>query len=172
MWYNIIYMSDHPLQDIFSDLLSNRELYAALRPVLLLNAWSEIAGDIVAKKTQAVSLNNGMLEVKVSNHSILTELELNKSLLIIKYQKRFGKKIISDINFKYGRLSKTKDNYADSEPKTDNNKIPSEVIKNAPKLPTAVTKGVRQEVLDELEPAISKIAVAIDWNNKKIKDGS
>ena len=159
-------MTDHLLQNAFSEMLKERKLYKALRPVLLMNAWDEIVGDVVAKRTQTTKLENGILQVKVSSHSMMAELELNKQLILEKIQKRFGKKIISDIQFKYGRLSKKNDEFS-IEKTVKKDEVSTEIIRKTTTLPPETTKGVRQEILDEIEPAVAKIGAAINLNNKK-----
>ena len=159
-------MANNVLQDVFSEMLKERELYKMLRPVLMMNAWDEIVGDVVAKRTQTIRVENRILQVKVSSHSMMAELELNKQLILEKIQKRFGKNIVSDIQFKYGRISTKNIDFNKEEIATED-KTPTEMIKKTTKLSPEITKGIRKEVLDEVEPAVAKIGAAIKLNNSK-----
>lgn len=155
---------EESLHDIFRELLYDPKLYPALRPAIVLNAWEEIVGKLVSKRTAAIKIENSTLIVNVNSHSMLDELELQKKIILEKYHKRFGKKIIKDIHFRSGAISTPKP--AD-EPFTKNKKgIPVNIIQNAKPLPEEITEGVSDEVLKELGGTMAKISAAIEWNNE------
>lgn len=87
------------------DLLSNALLHIGNiyqdRPDLILAAWPEIIGPKLAAMTQAVSIYDGILTVKVKNstlHSLLCRHDKFRILAII--QQRFPKTDIQNIVFR------------------------------------------------------------------------
>jgi len=160
-------MSEEILQDIFKEFLHDPKLYPALRQALLLNAWGNIVGDMVKKGTYPLSLQSGILTVNVSSHSMLAELELNKNIILQKYQKQFGKRAIKDIAFKTGRVSFKTFEKDDSD--SSKTQMITDIIKNVKPLPDEVTNGVSEETLNDMTTVMEKIGAVIDWNNKNLK---
>jgi predicted nucleic acid-binding Zn ribbon protein len=70
----------------------------------LLLIWLEAVGEMGAKNSKPVSLNNGVLSVIVKNSSWSQELSLKKRWVIKKLQTAFGKDLIHDIRFKTGSI--------------------------------------------------------------------
>ncbi len=74
-----------------------------LRPDLILAAWPALIGERLAPMTQAVSLEEGVLTVKVKNSSLLSLLAQHESSRLIKeLRKKFPNANIRNIRFCIG----------------------------------------------------------------------
>ncbi len=70
---------------------------------LVLLAWPEIIGEKLAPMTKAHRLYEGVLEVKVSNSTLLSILTYKeKRILLKKIKEKFPKTDIKDIRFRIG----------------------------------------------------------------------
>lgn len=89
--------------EILPGILSNLTGRFKDQPHLILEAWPQIVGEKVSKLSRAVSFNEGVLEVRVRNSSLLSLLvEHEKNRLLTQLKKRFPKVKILDICFKIG----------------------------------------------------------------------
>ena len=61
--------------------------------------WDEIVEPKVRKNTEATKIESGTLTVKATNAVWRQELQLKKSEIIIKLNKKIGKDIVKDIRF-------------------------------------------------------------------------
>jgi len=68
----------------------------------LLDSWQKIAGDFVAKNTEPVSLNHGVLMLKVVQPSMRFHLEQLKMKLLKNLQQDLGKSLIKQVKFVLG----------------------------------------------------------------------
>lgn len=93
-------LTSHKVGDLLPNVLSQiSEVYQA-RPDLVLAAWPDIIGPKLAAMTQAVSLYNGILKIKVKNstlHSLLSRHDKFRILSII--QQKFPRAEIQNIEF-------------------------------------------------------------------------
>lgn len=70
---------------------------------LVLLAWPQIVGEHLAPMTKAKRLFEGVLEVTVSNSSLLSILSIQeKATLLKKLKEKFPKTDIKDIRFRIG----------------------------------------------------------------------
>ena len=94
-------VTSHKVSDLLGTVLSKiNEVYQE-RPDLLLAAWPDIIGPKLAPMTQAVSLCEGVLTVKVKNstlHSLLSRHDKNRILATI--QRKFPKAGVQNIMFR------------------------------------------------------------------------
>lgn len=73
------------------------------RSDLILLAWSEIIGEQFAPMARAKSFKEGVLNVEVSNSSLLSILSYQeKNILLKKLREKFPKTAIKDIRFRIG----------------------------------------------------------------------
>ena len=91
------------LKDLLPQMLAEISKKHHERPDLVLAVWPEIIGEKLAPMTQALSLNEGILTVKVKNstlHSLLVQHE--KSKLLKRLRERFPSSSIRNIIFRIG----------------------------------------------------------------------
>jgi len=94
-------VTSHQVSDILSGVLSKICSTHQERPDLILASWPEIIGPKLAPMTQAISLIDGVLTVKVKNstlHSLLSRHDKFRILAAIK--QRFPKANIHNIMFR------------------------------------------------------------------------
>lgn len=91
------------IKDLLPEILTDLAKKAGERPYLIIEAWSEVVGERIAKMTRAVGFNDGILKVLVTNSTLLSLLaEHEKRRLTAIFQKRFPKVKFRDIFFKIG----------------------------------------------------------------------
>lgn len=89
--------------DILPSVMRKIDRVYAKKPVRVLEVWPMIIGEKLAPFTKAVSLENGILTVKVKNSTLLSLLSREeKNNLLIKLQKKFSRDTVRNINFRIG----------------------------------------------------------------------
>lgn len=94
-------VTTHRVGDLLSAVLSQIGSVYQDRPDLVLAAWPDIIGDKLAPMTQAISLVDGVLTVKVKNstlHSLLSRHDKFRILAALK--ERFPKVKVNNIVFR------------------------------------------------------------------------
>lgn len=96
-------LTNKKLSDLLPKALSSIGALHRDRPDLILAAWPEIIGETLAKMTKAVSFDNGILLVKVSNstlYSLLSQQERGRLLRCLR--EKFPTNGIKNIYFRIG----------------------------------------------------------------------
>jgi len=70
----------------------------------ILNSWEEAVGEGVAERTQAIRVQNRVLQVKVANSVWMQELQFMKELIMQKLHQQAGKNILQDLRFFLGEI--------------------------------------------------------------------
>ena len=74
-----------------------------LREEEVKNAWREIAGEFIAGQSSPDTLRAGVLSVRVTQSSMLYELDrVWKPQILAKLKQRFGARTVRDIRFRIG----------------------------------------------------------------------
>lgn len=101
--YNGTGLTSHKVGDLLSSALSKIGGTWQERPDLVLAAWPQVIGPQLAPMTQAVSLVDGLLTVKVKNstlHSLLSRQDRHRLLAAV--QQRFPRAGVRNIAFRIG----------------------------------------------------------------------
>ena len=61
--------------------------------------WKEVVGKRVAENTTAEKIDHGVLMVRTTTPTWRQELQLQKTTIIKKLNKKLGKKVIKDVRF-------------------------------------------------------------------------
>ena len=61
--------------------------------------WKEVVGKRVADNTTAEKIDHGVLMVRTTTPTWRQELQLQKTIIIKKLNKKLGKKVIKDVRF-------------------------------------------------------------------------
>jgi predicted nucleic acid-binding Zn ribbon protein len=85
--------------NVIAELLNRYGLTQRLKEFEAVAIWPEVAGEHVAKATQAKDVRDGRLFVEVTNSIWRNELYYLKADLIEKLNKKIGQKVINDIFF-------------------------------------------------------------------------
>jgi len=72
---------------------------SALKQERAVFLWEEVVGRVVAKATEALSVDKGVLIVKTDSPTWRQELHMQKKEIINKINKKIGSKAIKEIRF-------------------------------------------------------------------------
>jgi hypothetical protein len=91
------------LKNILPNILNGIEENYAKKPSNILSSWKEIIGKDLAVFTEATSLKDGILVVKVKNSTLYSLLSQHEKEKILKtLQNKFSKEAIRNIIFRIG----------------------------------------------------------------------
>lgn len=91
--------NEHSLHELtlqFINKTGKQQLYAERT---ILQKWPEYIGELCAGQTQCVSINNGVLKVKVKNAALRFELIGRKTMIIEKINADYSIPVVKDILF-------------------------------------------------------------------------
>jgi len=87
------------IDEILESLLPKSPFASGLRVQKVLESWSEIAGEEIARHSRAVGIERGVLVVQVENSVWAQELSLLKPQLLKKLEARLGEDGPKDVRF-------------------------------------------------------------------------
>ncbi len=87
------------IKDVLSRTLAQLGLEQRLRESEAVRVFAEVVGEKVAAKAQAVSINAGVLQVRVPSSAWRQELNFGKAEIIEKLNAALGAAVVSDIYF-------------------------------------------------------------------------
>ncbi len=61
--------------------------------------WNAVVGPVIAQKTEALSIEHGVLLIKVQSPTWRQELQFKKLEILTKLNQKLGKNIVKDIRF-------------------------------------------------------------------------
>ena len=93
-------MNPKSIREILSDYLTGSDFNEINESINLEKSWKHIAGKIIYKNTEIISLKKGELIIKTSNPVWRNELSLQKKELLAKIKKTQPKLIIKEIIFR------------------------------------------------------------------------
>lgn len=92
-----------PIGDPLTKVMAALGLKDRLKEDEVMKAWSEIAGDFIAKHSAPQRLKDGVLTVRVLQPTVHYELDrVWKRELLAKLKARFGSKLVREIRFRIG----------------------------------------------------------------------
>ena len=93
-------MNPKSIREILSDYLTGSDFNEINESINLEKSWKHIAGKIIHKNTEIISLKKGELIIKTSNPVWRNELSLQKKEFLAKIKKTQPKLIIKEIIFR------------------------------------------------------------------------
>jgi len=90
-------MSDSPLKKTIDQLLRAYGYQDQLDEIELIKIYKEQVGQLFANHTQDIAFKNGNLYVKLDSASLKQELNYVKEGLVLKINKKLGRRIVSKI---------------------------------------------------------------------------
>lgn len=97
--------------DILSSIIDRLNLGTGLAGWRAVSAWEEIAGPRYAEHTKALRFDKGRLYIQVDNSSWMTQLGMEKPVLLHKISETIGPGIVRDLMFVVaGRSPREEDN--------------------------------------------------------------
>lgn len=87
---------------ILNNVLNKNPRQKKIKGQMLIDAWPQVAGDIISAKSQVLSFADGILYVWVKDSVWSQHLALHKSVLIRNLNKKAGTRQLTDIRFQLG----------------------------------------------------------------------
>lgn len=91
--------NEHSLQDLLNNFLSKNKKDVLYHECNIVNIWNETMGDLIVRYTDSISMQNGILYVRMLHAALRFELAGNKSELIRKLNDKAGVEVVKNIVF-------------------------------------------------------------------------
>lgn len=88
-----------PVDDLVLQFLRHTGLETPLLQRRLINAWEDVAGELVAKYTVEKHISNQTLMVKISNPALRADLSMMRSQFVKSLNSKVGSNVIYDVKF-------------------------------------------------------------------------
>ena len=88
------------ISEVIQELLKKNNMKSRLDETTITQKWEEVVGKTMAKYTQKVYVNKGILYVEVTSSVARNELAMNRSILIERLNEITGSETIKDIIFR------------------------------------------------------------------------
>ena len=89
------------IQIAIQNFLKRSGLNSGVEQQKALKVWGKTVGNKISKNTEPISVKNGILEIKTTNSVWRQELQIQKTEIIKRLNKRLKKNIIKEIRFKW-----------------------------------------------------------------------
>ncbi|HXK82109.1 MAG TPA: DUF721 domain-containing protein, partial [Bacteroidales bacterium] len=90
----------HTLSELIKFYKKKHHLEQGINETRLINAWSEVVGTIIAKKTKQIEIRNRKLYISLNSSVVRNELMQLKPDLIRRLNEETGSNTITDIFFR------------------------------------------------------------------------
>jgi predicted nucleic acid-binding Zn ribbon protein len=91
-----------PIRNILAELMARRGFARVQSAGAMEAAWSEAAGEMMAKYTRVGAVKRGKLEVVAVNSMLVQELTFQKQKLLAALKKALPDESIKDLRFRVG----------------------------------------------------------------------
>ncbi len=88
--------------DLLGGILEDLRLREGIEESRIRDAWTEVAGEFVARQTEPVSLHQGVLTLRVLQPAMRFHLEQSRGQLLKRLKTHLGPKIVSDVRLVLG----------------------------------------------------------------------
>ena len=88
------------ISEVIQELLKKNNMKSRLDETTITQKWEEVVGKTMAKYTQKVYVNKGILYVEVTSSVARNELAMNRSILIEQLNEITGSETIKEIIFR------------------------------------------------------------------------
>lgn len=93
----MIYYDVKPLGELIQAFYEQHRGPGYLDEVKVVDSWPQVVGPFIASHTIDLSVNNGVLYIRVDSDALRNELSYSKSLLMKNLNERVGKEILKEI---------------------------------------------------------------------------
>lgn len=93
----MIYYDVKPLGELIQAFYEQHRGPEYLDEVKVVESWPQVVGPFIASHTIDLSVNNGVLYIRVDSDALRNELSYSKSLLMKNLNERVGKEILKEI---------------------------------------------------------------------------
>ncbi|MEN8224634.1 MAG: DUF721 domain-containing protein [Bacteroidota bacterium] len=91
--------NDQTLGDVIRELLSTYRLEGKVKQARIIEAWPEVAGEMITNHTRDIYFKGSKLFVKLDSPALKTELGYSKTRIIDSLNDFVGEKVVVDIVF-------------------------------------------------------------------------
>ncbi len=102
------------ISSIIDTILTRKGLKKKIGLYRALEVWDDTVGAQIAANTEPVAIRRGVLEVKVSNHGWLQQLQFLKPEIVEKLNRRIGKRVVKNLFLRIGEIGKEEECRHDS----------------------------------------------------------
>jgi predicted nucleic acid-binding Zn ribbon protein len=89
----------HGLKDLLQRFLRSSPLAEGLERQRALEIWPEVVGELIAAHSEAISLEGGVLHVRVDSSVWAQELTMEQTRIKAGFARRLGKGAVREIRF-------------------------------------------------------------------------
>lgn len=89
--------NERSLKEALEGLIQDYGLRAKLDEQAIRAAWTDVAGEMIARHTQSLDLRRGKLTVKVDSAPLRQELHFMRTTLVELLNKRFEREVVKEI---------------------------------------------------------------------------
>lgn len=89
----------NPISEVVKDLIEHYRLQDRFDEIRILEAWNEVLGNTVARRTKKIQIQDQVLFVKLESASLKQELVMAKSRILKDLNQVVGKEVLTDLIF-------------------------------------------------------------------------
>ena len=91
--------NEHHLQDLIGSFLDKNRKKELYSEQAIVKVWNEEMGEFITSHTQGITINRGVLAVKITHSALRFELIAQKSQIIKKLNNAVGMEVLRDVIF-------------------------------------------------------------------------
>lgn len=92
-------INEHPINELILQFINRSGKQQLFAERTILQRWPEYIGELCAGQTECVSINRGILKVKVKNAALRFELTGRKTMIMEKINADYTIPVVKDILF-------------------------------------------------------------------------
>ena len=92
-------INEHPISELIQQFVNRSGKQQLFAERTILQKWPEYIGELCAGQTECVSINRGVLKVKVKNAALRFELTGRKTMIMEKINADYSIPVVKDILF-------------------------------------------------------------------------
>ena len=89
----------NPVANVVKDLIDHYKIQDKFDEIKILEAWNDVLGNTVARRTKKIYINNQTLFAKLESASLKQELVMAKTRILEDLNKIVGKDVLQDLIF-------------------------------------------------------------------------
>lgn len=98
--------SPEKVNAVLERVLSSLNLGLRVKQYRIWDVWNSVVGDAIARQAQPQQIRAMVLWVSVSSSTWMQQLEFMKRHIVERINERIGEKVINDIRFRIGEVSR------------------------------------------------------------------
>lgn len=91
--------NEHSMSDLIHEFINKSGKQRLFAEQEVVNNWTMYVGELCAKQTTSVTINNGVIKAKIPNAALRFEMIGHKSIIIERINKNYTIPVVKDILF-------------------------------------------------------------------------